>query len=178
MAAQRPTRWQKARLDWPGFQWRDLRVGVIGILLAIVILLALGRPGGAVVEVAVVGAAGLAAAVFYAVGQFVWAWLQAPMRLLSADVIAIRERLEATPASVQSEGTLNVRLTLLNAIRVGKALQRMNLRTIPQELAWASGVVEALTVEDQSAILERFLAESKMDAQLLVLEEVVGGSTP
>jgi hypothetical protein len=93
----RLTRWQKAREDWPGFQRRDLAVGVIGIVLAVVLLVVFGRPGDAVKEALIVGGAGLAAIVLYPLGQLAWAWLKVPMRLLTADVIAILERVEAMP---------------------------------------------------------------------------------
>jgi hypothetical protein len=94
MDAQRPTRWQKARWDWPGYRWRDLTVGVIVILLTAALLLVLSRPLLVVEELLIVVGAGLAAAVLYPLLQLAWAWLWAPLRLLADDARALNACLD------------------------------------------------------------------------------------
>jgi hypothetical protein len=175
---ERPTRWQKARDEWRGFQWRDLFVGLAGIVLAIVVLAATGRPVASLVEVAVIGGCGIAAAVFYAVGQLVWAWLQAPMRLLTADVIAIRERLEASPIrpSPSAPAPPNVRLTLLNYIRIGKSNLDNTLAALGGvDPAWESWTQEVLTFLNEhvsATVAEGFLTATDETGASAVLERI------
>src|SRR4051812_798992 len=96
MAGERLTRWEKAKQDWPGFHlWPDFGLGAFGGVLGVGVLAALGFPWETILEVIVVAATAALAAVLYRIGQLAWAWLQAPMRLLTADVVAIREKLDA-----------------------------------------------------------------------------------
>lgn len=155
MANERPTRWQKAKDDWPGFEWRNLRVGVVGIALAVIALAVLGRPGKAVTEVLIVGGAGLLAAILYPLGQLAWAWLQAPMRLLTADVVAIRERLEQG-APAEPARPLNVRLRLLNFARQGRELLDYDPISGADFGAW-SEAAGAFMAEHAEADAEEFL---------------------
>lgn len=99
-------------------------VGVVGGVVAVVVLLVLGSPGEAVGGVAIVAAAGVAAVVLYAGAELFWAWLQAPMRLLTTDVLAIRERLESLEVSppAPTEPPFDMRYSRLNSIRLGKKL--------------------------------------------------------
>jgi hypothetical protein len=183
----RPTRWQKARNDWPGFQWADSAIAGVGLGLAVVVLAILGFPGETVVEVVVVAGAGIAAAVLYALGQLVWAWLQAPMRLLTADVIAIRERVEAMPGAPTPQpepAPPNVRLNLLNFIRLGRRhlndptrpligdveLEKWTQKVIvflneyvsgeaAEGFVTATGATGAGAVEERIVYLEKFIKE-------------------
>jgi hypothetical protein len=95
----RPTRWAKAKQDWRGFRIRRESIGgAIGTTAGIVALIVLGFPGAALENVIVILATGAVVAVLVPVAELAWSWLQAPMRLLTADVAAIRERLDAQPA--------------------------------------------------------------------------------
>jgi hypothetical protein len=76
-ADERPTRWKKARKDWPGFQWRDLWLAAFGLVVAVGVLALLNFPGKIVAEVAIVAGSSVLATLIYALGQLVWAWLQA-----------------------------------------------------------------------------------------------------
>lgn len=157
MAIERPTRWQKAREDWPGFEWRDLGIGVVAIVLAVLALLVLGRPGGAVPEVLIVGGAGLLAAILYPLAQLVWAWLQAPMRLLTDDVVAIRERLEQGPPG-EPVRPVNVRWTLLDLARQGSELLDYYSGPPTEETkAWTAAAGAFLGEHGEPADAEKFL---------------------
>src|ERR1700735_3853391 len=117
------TRWDKAYGDWPGFRWGDAWVAAVGLVLAVGVLATLGFPGKALEEVVVVALAGAAAALLFQATQLFSAWLQAPMRLLTGEVIAIRDRLDAMQVAVPDAAASkppNVRLTLLNFIPIGR----------------------------------------------------------
>lgn len=178
MENMRPTRWQKARADWPGFQLRDIGGGAIGLALAVVGLVVFGRPGEAVTEVLIVGGAAILAAVLYALGQLVWAWLQAPMRLLTADVIAIRECVEAAPATSAPAGPpFNMRLSLLNSTRLGEELRqhaRSGGMTRKSHEEWVTPVVQLLHEHAAQEDAELFLRQRSLNEQLQVLEQLLG----
>jgi hypothetical protein len=173
----RPTRWQKARQDWPGFQRRDLVVGAIALVLAVVGLVVFGRPGEAVAELLIVGGAGLLATILYPLGQLVWAWLQAPMRLLTADVVAIRERVEAAPVTSAPAGApFNMRLSLLNSIRLGEEL-RQHARggglTRNEHEGWVTPVVQLIHEHAEPEDAELFLRQRSLAEQLQALERLL-----
>jgi hypothetical protein len=174
---ERPTRWQKTRADWPGFRWQDLVVGVVGLALAVAGLVLFGRPGGAVTEVLIVGGAAILAAILYPLGQLVWAWLQAPMRLLTEDVIAIRERVEAMPVTSAPAGPpFNMRLSLLNSIRLGKELrQRARGGGMTQKAheEWVTPVVQLLHEHAEQEDAELFLQQRSLAEQLQALERLL-----
>jgi hypothetical protein len=78
-------------------------------------------------------ASALTAAILLPLVELGWAWLQAPMRMLTEDVIAlrgdvigIRERvaqLQQPPVALpEKEAKPDVRLTLLNEVRRGRAI--------------------------------------------------------
>ena len=176
MAKKRPTRWQKAKQDWPGFQWQDLAVALVALVLAVVVLAVLGFPGKIVAEVSIVAGAGVAAALVRALGQLVWAWLQAPMRLLTKDVVAIRDRVEAIPTTpLPPPGPpFDMRYSLLNSIRLGQQLTMMHSGPGIRELeGWVTPVVALLTEHADRADAERFLRRDNLPAQLEVLNELL-----
>lgn len=149
----RPTRWQKTRTDWPGFQWRDLAVAGVGLGLAVTVLAITGFSGETIVEVAIVAGTGAAAATLYSLGQLAWAWLGAPMRLLTDDVIAIRRRLEATPRPELVP--LSPRITLLNFIRLGKEHLERNEDAAME--VWTEDVLAFLNEHMEASEAETFL---------------------
>jgi hypothetical protein len=155
----RPSRWEKAKDDW---EWRRLRdhlvVAVVGGALAVVALIVLGSPGAAVADVAIVAGAGAAAVILYAGAQLFWAWLQAPMRLLRADVAAIRMRLEAGTAEPKPKAP-DVRLRVLDFARKGQELQGYHSGPTMDALkGWAADASEFLQEHADRASAERFLA--------------------
>jgi hypothetical protein len=149
----RPTRWRKARTDWPGFQWRDLAVAGLGLALAVAVLAITGFSGKTMVEVAIVAGTGAVAATLYAMGQLAWAWLQAPMRLLTEDVIAIRNRLEVMPRSELVP--LSPHIALLNFIRLGK--EHLEHDQDAAMDAWTEDVLAFLNEHMEASEAETFL---------------------
>ena len=150
MAGERPTRWQKAKQDWPGIRAkRELAITLIGGVFGAVMLLILGLPGASMEHVITVAAAGVAAAIFVPIAEFVWAWWQAPMRLLTADVIAIRERVEALDTDdlrrQESVRRPNVRLAVLEFARRGEPWIHMGHTTSTEHQSWAREVSAFLT---------------------------------
>lgn len=128
----RPTRWEKAKNDWPGLRGkRELASVFFGGLLAAFALLLVSAPEAALQQVIVVLVAGAVAAILLPAFELYWAWLQAPMRLLTEDVTAVRHEIAALPR-VASSGSapptapakpkIDVELTLRNFLRVGEEL--------------------------------------------------------
>jgi hypothetical protein len=167
---KRPTRWQKAQADWPGFQRRDLWIAVIGLGVSVGVLALLGFPGEAMIEVAIVAGSGALAAILYALGQLVWAWLQAPMRLLTDDMVAIRHQLESTHAA--TEKPISVRLLLLNSIRRGEQLMEVPHTRVGWE-HWLIPVERLLTKRAEQADAELFLQQRSLEDQVFVLKQLV-----
>jgi hypothetical protein len=109
MADERPTRWQKARQDWPGFRlWPDIWLAVFGGALSVGVLAILGFPWEAILEVIVAVGAGAVAVVLFRFGELWWAWAQAPMRLLTDDVAALRREVAALPQRTQQPAQSSV----------------------------------------------------------------------
>ena len=110
MGEERPTRWQKAKHDWPGVRGkRELASAVLGGLLAALALLLVNAPEAAVQQVIVVLAAAVGAAVLVPAAELYWSWLQAPMRLLTEDVAAVRRDIAAYLPHRQPRRRLSVR---------------------------------------------------------------------
>lgn len=170
------TRWQKAKEDWPGPQWRDLTVGPLGLVIAVLVLDNQNYPGDTIVEVVVVAAATVVAVVLFSLGQLGWAWLNAPMRLLAADVRAIRERLEEMPQAQETDRPLPTGVTLRNQIRLGRELLRVP-HGPREERQWADGVVEALGHAIPTE-LEGVLNQVGLVDQVAALEAVAARHTP
>lgn len=178
MEKTRPTRWQKARDDWSGFQGRDLWVAAVGLAVAVGVLALLDFPGKVVAEVAIVAGSGILATVLYVLGQLVWAWLQAPMRLLTEDVIAIRERLERNPLTPPppAEPPFNMRLSVLNSIRLGEELRRRargGSMTWQAHEEWVTPVVQLLHEHAEQEDAELFLRQRSLAEQLQTLEQLL-----
>lgn len=172
MPDPRPTRWQKALRDWhrPGVR-RESVTGAVGAAVSVVVFLAAGFGHDAsVVTIAVICSA-LATAVLIPAGQFAWLWLQAPMRLLTEDVIAIRERLDAeTAKAAGSVSRPSVRLTLLHFV----AMARPNVASHPrgEHEAWISEVSKFLEEHCEPRDAEIFLREPKWSEQLEILQTI------
>ncbi|MGA2928449.1 MAG: hypothetical protein ABSG43_21140 [Solirubrobacteraceae bacterium] len=137
----RLTRWQKARKDWLGFQWRDLIPSAIGLGIAILVLEESNFSGSTVAEVGIVGACAIAAGLLYAVAQLAWAWRQAPMRLLTEDVVAIRKTLEARP----SQTPISLPRAVNDYIRRGRSLLMMPEFSEQDALSWANAIGSTLS---------------------------------
>ena len=118
----RPTRWQKAKADRPGFTRlrESVVLSAIGLGISAVALLLAGFPHDAAVTAATLAGSAIALAILVPAAQLYWSWLQAPMRLLSEDVAQVRALLERAPRESPSP---NVRIELLNLARKGRALE-------------------------------------------------------
>jgi hypothetical protein len=155
--------------------------------MAVAVLAILGFPEKVVIEVAIVAGAGIAAALLYPLGQLVWAWLQAPMRLLTEDVMAVREGLETLGDQINAiqgqvaaiapqpplRPPVNLRLSLLNSIRLGEMLMKQGWITPKEHEAWATPVIGLLTEQADPDDAARFLKQQSLREQLTVLEQLV-----
>jgi hypothetical protein len=121
----RLSRWEKAKADWHGVQGkRELVVAGAGAVISALVLLVAGFPhDAAVVGVSIFGSA-IAPAVIVPAAELYWSWLEAPMRLFTDEVFAIRERLEQLDPGVTSatRTELGLRHTLMDHKRVGDEL--------------------------------------------------------
>jgi hypothetical protein len=81
--------WEKAKADWHGVHGkRELVVAGVGAVISACVLLVAGFPHDAVVlGVSILGSA-IALAVIVPAAELYWSWLQAPMRLLTDEVVA------------------------------------------------------------------------------------------
>ncbi|MGD1059772.1 MAG: hypothetical protein ABR992_20470 [Solirubrobacteraceae bacterium] len=150
-------------------------VALVGGALAVVALIMLGSPGEVVGDAAIVAGAAVGAVLFTSAAELVWAWLQAPMRLLTADVLAIRERVEAIPSTPPTapEPPFNMRYSLLNSIRLGEKLSGQSVKTMQDLENWAAPVVRLLTDHAAPLEVEHFLRSRGLEAQIAALETIV-----
>jgi hypothetical protein len=170
----RPTRWQKALQDWhrPGIR-REFFRGAVGAVVSVIVLLAAGFGHDAAVVTITVICSALATAVLIPAGQFALLWLQAPMRLLTEDVIAIRERLDTETAKAGgSVSRPSVRLTLLNFVAMARP--SVSSHRGGEHEAWISEVSQFLAEHCEPRDAESFLREPKWSEQLKILEAIAG----
>jgi len=179
MPEPRPTAWQYAKKGWRGFRWRDRALinGVVGGALAIVALDIAGLPREALTTVIVVVASAVGAAILIPLAELGWAFVAAPMRLLTADVIAIRERLEAAPPASASPPPPNVRLWLLEHVRRGqRLLNRHSGPPTKDAEEWASQASAFLRENCNVVDAERFLSRPRgpntLEQQVTILHEI------
>ena len=101
-ASSRPTRWQKARADTKFFRWkREAAIGAAAAPLSFVLLQLIGSKDGATDELVVVGASVVVVLVMLPLTELAYNWLQAPIRMLSDDVLAIRHDLSGRYSAEQ-----------------------------------------------------------------------------
>ncbi len=178
---ERPTRWQKARADWPGVRAkREAFLGVVTAVAAAAVQALVGS-GGAVDTLIAAGVGAVAAIVVAPLAELAWCWLRAPMRLLTEDVIAIRKRVEQLPDQVPADPTeksVNVRLALIDE------KQRMlaaSAEGYADEIAytWGRDITTLLTGHGTPSEAERFMTAgtgthlNRVSAQLAVLDELI-----
>ena len=90
----RPTRWQRAWADTKFFRWKKEAVaGAAAAPVSFVLLQLFGSKDGAMDELVVVCASVVAVLVMLPLTELAYNWLQAPTRMLSDDVLAIRHDL-------------------------------------------------------------------------------------
>ncbi|PZR67316.1 MAG: hypothetical protein DLM63_06690 [Solirubrobacterales bacterium] len=149
--------------------------------MSVVVLLAAGFPHDAVVVGITIGGAALAAAVIVPAVELWWCWLQAPMRLLTEDVIAIRERVEQLPDQAPAKPTeksVNVRLALINQKQVMLAA---GAEGAADQIAytWGRDIATLLTEHGTPSEAERFMTAGtgtnldRLSARLAVLDELI-----
>jgi hypothetical protein len=172
----RPTRWQRAWKDWPKIQWRDLILSAFGLGIAILVLEESNFSGSTVAEVGIVAGSAIAAGVLYALAQLVWAWLQAPMRLLTDDVVAIREKLEAAPPQTP----IRLPRAINDSVRKGHALLRKSEFSEQDAFDWANEIASILNEYGDYKDGARFSraqgggdARGTLKAQIAALDEIV-----
>jgi hypothetical protein len=154
MEGEQPTRWEAARAEWRGLRWgREGKLGVAGGLVAGLVLLVLGFPGAALVDVIVVLASAITAAILVPLSELAWAWHEAPMRMLNANVGAIRTLLETQGSQSGSSApqlpalqAISIRLGLMDLARKGDEI--LGYQAIPTKYFtdWANEVVKFMTV--------------------------------
>ena len=138
--------------------------------MSVVVLLAAGFPHDAVVVGITIGGAALAAAVIVPAVELCWCWLQAPMRLLTEDVIAIRERVERPLApSSSTEPAPDVRLGLLDLARRGQVMLDGGYVYSDIHNPWAAEVVAFLSKYVPPADAEAFVQETALSPQVRAL---------
>ena len=185
----RPTRWQKARDDWSGIRAkREVLVGLVGGFATAGVQVLVGS-AGAVDTLIAAGVGALVTVVVFPLGELGLRWLQAPMRLLTDDVIAIRSRLDALDIGAAQPETrapaLSPRLTAVNHRRVGVALVAdaagYGLKASePDAQRWTDSVIDFLSEHSSPGNVELFMTagsgsnSERMDARLQLLGELTG----
>jgi hypothetical protein len=173
--ADRPTRWQRAKRDWSGFEVRrDIVVAVLGGAIAAGVFALLGFPWDTILSVIVGVGSAAAAVVILRLVELWWAWFKAPMRMLTEDVVAIRQRLEAgggeLPVPVEPP---NVRLGVLEYARRAQVWADRGSTYRKEVEAWAREVGAFLGEYGTEDEAERFLtAAGGWKAQLGVLRDI------
>jgi hypothetical protein len=177
----RPTRWKRTMKDWPRPQWRDLIRGVLGVGVSLLILAVLGFPGETLVEVGVVGGSAIALLILPSAAQLWWAWFKAPMRLLTDDVRAIREKVESVAAPAEERGEpLPPTVRLWNQARLGRELLQISSSGMGERRRireWVDGVVEDVGREIPED-LPGFLALPDVESKVAELEAIARRHTP
>lgn len=112
-------RFQRARQDTQGFRaWkREIAVAVITVPLAYMLLLHYGSTQSAMEEVVAILAAVIAAAILVPVGEFMWNWHKAPMRMLQEENEILRSQIATTKNQTN-------RTQLETALREGEQFAR------------------------------------------------------
>lgn len=161
----RLSRWEKAKADWHGVQGkRELVVAGVGAVISAVVLLVAGFPHDAVVlGVSILGSA-IALAVIVPTAELYWSWLQAPMRQLTDEVVAIRERVgNSDPGATSATAGLSLSHSLMNHKRVGDELvaEAAQYRLKPSDgdaQVWTNSVIAFLGAHVSSGLDEFMMA--------------------
>jgi hypothetical protein len=192
MAEPRPSRLQKAKRDWPGIRSsREAIVGVITAVLAAVVELLIGS-GGALDTIVVAVVAAVVAVVIVPAAQFTLLWVEAPMRLLTEDVIALRAEVHAlservshqvsATASVDEEPREEqlgrVRLTLLRFVQQAESIMGSGLVKRTDQQRWTEKVSDFLIAEVDPQIAEPFMQETAMTSQTAALRAIASAIDP
>jgi hypothetical protein len=160
--------WEKAKADWHGVHGkRELVVAGVGAVISACVLLVAGFPHDAVVlGVSILGSA-IALAVIVPAAELYWSWLQAPMRLLTDEVVAIREWLEQLElgATSATRAELGLRHALMDHKRVGDELvaEAANYGLRPSDgdaQVWTNSVIAFLGAH-LAAGLDEFMTAGK-----------------
>jgi hypothetical protein len=174
---KRQTRWERAKADRPkvGVR-RELASLFVGGAVSVLVLLIAGFNHDAGITAITIGGSAIAAAVIVPASELAWAWLQAPMRALTDDVLSIRQLLEANPLTAEAP---TVRLWLLNHKRKGEAILNRQAPATTDADNWADVAAEYLMENVDEAAAERFLqahairgedkVRSLLNQQILVL---------
>jgi hypothetical protein len=189
----RPTRGRKAWQDWKergGVRGkREIVVALVGAAVSAIILLAIGFPHDALIAGVTIAGSALAAAVIVPAAELYWSWLQAPMRLLTDDVVAIRDRVHSVQIGEgHPKPKLSLRLELITSREVGGELVAEAAKygekvreTDAQE--WTNSVV-SLLAEHSPEDIERFRtaghgsSNDRMASKLVVLADLIADMEP
>ena len=179
MPPERPTRWEKAKRDTTF--WRPKReavVGAVAVLFTAVVLWYFGYAEGIVEYLIPVAVGALVAVVVAPLAELAWNWLQAPMRLVADDVVAIRARLDSAPIDAEPrKPPVNPRVTLFELHAQGAAFRNRPLKSGAFD-DWFKQVTRALAEEVSSAAAEEFLRATNdagfasLNARLDALEAI------
>jgi hypothetical protein len=184
----RPTRWQKARTDWSGIRAkREVLVGLVGGIATAGVQVLVGSPG-AVDTLITAGVGALVTVVVFPLGELGLRWLQAPMRLLTDDVVAIRSRLDSLDIGAAQPrpraAALSPRLAAINHKRVGDELvgdaARYKLEIGEANAQrWTNAVIDFLSEHSSPGSVELFMTagsgsnSERMDARLQFLANLI-----
>jgi hypothetical protein len=148
-------------------------------------LLAAGFSHDAIITLITIGGSALGAAFLVPVGELGWAWLQAPMRMLTEDVVAIRSRLEGQSGGYVPAPPMilpkpaSVRLALLDFARKGEDILRLGTVQAGVLASWTDTVVAFLAEYAAQEQTESFLAASDLRSaratcaqRVLVLQDI------
>jgi hypothetical protein len=127
--------------------------------------------------VIVVVASAVGAAILVPLAELGWAFVAAPMRLLTADVIAIRERLEAAAPASAPPPPPDVRLWLLEHVRKGQGLLNCHSGPPTKDAEdWAEQASAFLRENCNAVDAERFLTRPRgsntLEQQVTILHEI------
>jgi hypothetical protein len=129
------------------------------------------------IDVIVVVVSAAAATVLVPLGELSWNWLQAPMRQLTVEVVAIRKALEATP----SQTPISLPRAINNYVRRGRTLLMMPQFSEQDASDWANEIGSILDKHGDYEDAARFsLAQGEggvhgtLKVQIAVLAEIGG----
>jgi hypothetical protein len=171
--------------DRPRFkQKREVAIGALAAAITAIVFWASDFPGEALLELAIGAGAAIAAPLLYTVAQFGYAWLQAPMRLLTDDVLAIKETLERRPVSPSAVPSsparpANVPFDLRDLARKGEEMLDRPSGFLQTQLdSWTSEAGELMRAHATADEIEDFMrvrgdAANTVRERVRVLKRVV-----
>jgi hypothetical protein len=178
-------RWRRARAETTWVEaWRRSLVELVSTgIITVAALLAFSSEGAAIDTLIALGVSFLMVFVVRPAVALGWNYLQAPMRALTDDVQAIRERLEASPSLPRPPTQTDIRLEVLEHARKGQDLLDNYGSAVPTPYAdgWseeASGYLREHAYALDAGLIEDFFAatgqyqQGRLEAKVAALVAV------